>query len=175
MAKTTEPNISYSCKHRYKPRSSSFMLCVVDSFRYSVIFVHKTAKLPTLLHSAESFRIWTLYSASRVHLKILRNQKFYRIGLASHQMDVIALIQGMLSLLKDELWAPSCCILLVAVSQGQRERDWDRRQRDEWNQGEGDVPSLWKLFRKNTQTFLNVILCHIRGDSGFSSWFQTTC
>ena len=51
----------------------------------------------------------------------------------------------------------ACCIPLpmVPVRQGQRERDSDRRRADEYiEQGRG----LWRLFRENTQTFLNVIL-----------------
>ena len=61
----------------------------------------------------------------------------------------------------------SCCIPMpmVPVSQGQRERDW--QETDRWiEQRRGG--SLWRLFRENTKTFLNVILHHIRIDSRFS-------
>ena len=35
-----------------------------------------------------------MYSAFRIHLKILQNHKFYRGSIDSHQMDVKSLIQG---------------------------------------------------------------------------------
>ena len=75
------------------------------------------ADLPTFLHSAESLRICTMYSAFHIHLKwlkILRNHKFYRISLDSHQMDVKSLIQGTLSLSKDDLLA----VMVYTIANG---------------------------------------------------------
>ena len=62
------------------------------------------------------------YSSQNItESKILQ---FYRISIDSHQIDVKSLIQGLLSLSKDYLWA-LCCVptLMVRVRQGQRERD----------------------------------------------------
>ena len=56
-----------------------------------------------------SFRINTY----RIHLKILRNRKFYRTSIDSHQINVKTLIQGMLSWWKDDLWA-----LLYIIANG---------------------------------------------------------
>ena len=47
-----------------------------------------SAYLPTPPHSAESFRIRTMYSALRIPLEILWNHKLYRNGVHSLRMDV---------------------------------------------------------------------------------------
>ena len=54
-----------------------------------------------------------MYFAFHFDLKILRNHKFYRTSRDSHQMDAKSLVQGILSLSKDDLWA-----LLYTIANG---------------------------------------------------------
>ena len=68
----------------------------------------------------------------RIRLKILRNHKFYRISIDSHQMDVKSLIQCTLLPSKDDLWVVVLYAMpMVSLYQGQKGRDWDTRWTDE--------------------------------------------
>ena len=95
------------------------------------------AYLSTLLHSAESFRVWTMYSTFHIHLKILRNHKLYRISLS---------FRGRCHGWKMILWA----VMLYTITNG-TERTRLRQEMDRWiDQGGGGT--LWKLFSENCRT-----------------------
>ena len=113
------------------------------------------AYLPTFSHSVEYFRIWTMYPACHNNLRILRNHKFYRISRDSPQMDVKSLIQGTLSPSKDDLWAVMLYTNANGACPSGTERTRLRQEMARWIQ-RGKGRGLWKLFRENTKTFLNV-------------------
>ena len=92
----------------------------------------QSAYLPTLPHSVEPFCIWLMYSAFRIHLKILQNHKFYRICLDSQQMDVKSLIQGTLSWSTDDLWAVTVYTNANGACQSGTERMRLRQEMDRW-------------------------------------------
>ena len=108
------------CKH---PRGS---VC------YRIVQVQTSSYLPTLPHSAESFRIWPMYSAFHVHLKILRNHRFYRMCLDSHQTDVKSLIQGTLSWSKGDLWVVVLYTNANGACPSGTERKRLRQEMDRW-------------------------------------------
>ena len=87
------------------------------------LYIIPVAYLPTLPHLNHVFCI---------HLKILRNHKYYRTNQDSHQMDDRFLIQGTLSRSKDDLWAVMLCTIANGACQSGTQRKRLRREMDRW-------------------------------------------
>ena len=132
------PTIRFPRTHAHCPTSCFH----VQMWRYGPSY--KISYPPNLPHSAESFRIWTMYSAFLIHLRILRIHKFYWINcIDSPQMDFKFLIQGTVSLMPN-----GACL-------SGTERKRLSRESDRWiERGRGG--GMWKLFRENSKIFLYV-------------------
>ena len=108
-----------------------------------------------------------MYSGFCIHLKILRNHRFYRISIDSHQIDFKSLIQGTLAFSEVDLCAVTAYTNTNGACQSGTEKEIETGD-GQMNRTRERGRGLGRLFRENIKTFLNVILHHIWDDSGFS-------